>query len=143
MALNHFHSPTIGSRASFRAAAMIALLAAVALLPESPSFAKGAPTSLVKTTAIEGTAAECGAGVRNGWIARPLTIKLHELSSKRVVAIYTIEPTPRVGDYAFNVVPGIYYLTTSESTSVPPRGNIIIHSNSKAVVEANITTVCQ
>jgi hypothetical protein len=45
--------------------------------------------------------------------------------------------------YAFAVGPGTYYLTTSESTSPPPRGNIVVRESSKDVIEVTIATVCQ
>jgi len=120
---------------------MIALLGLTTFIPASRSFAKGAP--LVKTTLITGTAAECGAGIRNGWVHRPLIIKLHESPSGRVMAIYTVEPTSGVGSYAFRVTPGDYYLTVSESTSVPSSRNIVVRSNSKEIVAVDIATTCQ
>jgi len=41
------------------------------------------------------------------------------------------------------VGPGTYYLTTSETTSSPPRGNIVVRASSKDIIEATISTVCQ
>ena len=137
----YFDLRRIAGVASLRIPAMVLLLAAAVLLPSSPSFAKGAP--LVKTTLITGTAAECGVGLRNGWITRPLVIKLRERPGGRVVAIYTVEPAAQVGTFAFSATPGTYFLTTSESTSMPPRGNIVIRGNSKAVIKVNIATTCQ
>ena len=127
-------------RAWLRLVMTVLLLATASLLPASPSFAMGAP--LVKTTIITGTIEECGAGPSNA-VVRPLVIKLHERPSGRVVAIYTVEPSTHVGTYAFSLALGTYFLTTSASTSVPPRGNIVIRSTTKAVIEVPITTTCQ
>lgn len=118
----------------------VLLLATTTLLITSPSFAKGG--SFVKITIITGTIEECGAGPSNG-VVRPMVIKLHERPSGRVVAIYTVEPSTHVGSYAFSLSLGTYFLSTSASTSVPPRGNIVIRSTTIAVVRVPITTTCQ
>ena len=111
------------------------------LLPVSLVAATGAST--MKTFIITGAISECNAGIRNGEILRPMVIRLHERPSGRVVALYTVEPTTRIATYAFSARPGTYFLTTSESTSVPPRGNIIIRATMTKIVEVNIATTCQ
>ncbi len=141
MDLAHLGTSCISKRTPLRIVVTSLLLTVAVLLPVSPSLATSAP--LMKTTIITGFVSECNAGVRNGGIIRPLVIRLHERPSERVVAIYTVEPTTQVGTYAFSARPGTYFLTTSESTSVPPRGNIIIRAATKAIVEVTIATTCQ
>ena len=119
---------------------VVLLPATTLVLIVHPSFAKGA--SLLKTTIITGTVEECGAGPSNV-VVRTLVIRLHERPNGRVVAIYTVEPSTHIGSYAFSVVPGTYFLTTSASTSVPPPGNIVVRSTSRAVMEVPISTPCQ
>ncbi len=141
MDLAHLGTSCVSKRTSLRIVGTSLLLTVAVLLPVSPSLATGAP--LVKTTIITGFVSGCNTGVRNGGIKRPLVIRLHERPSGRVVAIYTVEPTTQVGTYAFSARSGTYFLTTSESTSVPPRGNIIIRATTKAIVEVTIATTCQ
>ena len=141
MFLGHPDMPCIQKREPLRTVVTSLLLTVTVVLPVSPSFATDAP--LMKTVIITGLVSECNVGVRNGEILRPLVIKLHERPSKRVVAVYTVEPTAQAGTYAFSARPGTYFLTTRERTSVPPPGNIIIRATIKAIVEVNIATTCQ
>lgn len=141
MDLVHLGKTCISKKTPFRIMVTSLLLTVAALLPVSPNLATGAP--LMKSTIITGFVSECNAGVRNGEILRPLVIRLHVWPSGRVVAIYTVEPTPRAGTYAFSARPRTYFLTTSERNSVSPRGNIIIRATTKAIVEVTVATTCQ
>jgi hypothetical protein len=141
MELAHFGKSGFSNRTPFRTGAISLLLTLAVLLPGSPSLATGAP--LTNMSIIAGFAFECNVGLRNGEILRPLLIKLHERPSGRVVAVYTVEPTTQVGTYAFSARPGTYFLTTSEKTSLPPAGDIIIRNTMKSIVAVNIGDVCQ
>jgi len=118
----------------------LVLIGAVALLPAQTSFAKGVATT--KVSVITGSIEECGACPSNA-VVRTFVVTLHERSSDRVIAIYSIRPSAGTGYYAFRVAPGTYYLTTNAKTSTPPRGNIKIIPTSAEVTEAPITTTCQ
>jgi hypothetical protein len=131
----------ISKRAPLRIAVTSFLLTVVVLLPLNSSLAAGAP--LAKTTIVTGLVSECNVGVNNDEILRPLVIRLHQRPSGRIVAIYTVEPTSQEGTFAFSARPGTYFLTTSERTSVPPRGNIIIRATTKTIIKVNIATTCQ
>jgi hypothetical protein len=99
-------------------------------------------SSLGKVSVITGSVSECDAGPSLG-LRRPFTVTLHVRSNGRVVATTTLRSSTSLSYYAFAVGPGTYYLTTSETTSSPPRGNIVVRASSKDIIEATISTVCQ
>jgi hypothetical protein len=97
---------------------------------------------LDKVSVITGSVSECGAGPSVG-LVRPFTVSLHLRSNGRVIASTTLRASTHLSDYAFAVGPGTYYLTTSEATSSPPRGDIVVRATSKNIIEVTISTVCQ
>ncbi len=117
-----------------------ALSATVGLLPVGLSAAASSP--LGKVSIITGSVAECGTGPSLG-LRRPFTVTLHSRPSGRIVATSTLRPSTHVSYYAFAVGLGTYYLTTSETTSPPPRGNIVVRATSKNIITATVATVCQ
>jgi hypothetical protein len=106
------------------AVAVAALSATLSVLPMNIGAASS--SSLGKVSIITGSVSECGVGPSPG-LRRPFTVTLHVRSNGRAVAIGL----------------GTYYLTTSETTSPPPRGNIVVRATSKNIIEATIATVCQ
>jgi hypothetical protein len=122
------------------AVAAVALLGTLAVFSMDIGDASSSP--LVKVSIITGSVSECGAGPFLG-LRRTFTVTLHVRPSGRVVATTTLNPSTLLSHYAFAVGVGIYYLTTSETTSPPPRSNIVVRANSKDIIEATIATVCQ
>lgn len=104
------------------------------------SGAAGSP--LGKVSIITGPVSECDAGSVLG-LPRPFVVTLHERPGGRVVATYDLRPSKHLSFYAFAVAVGTYYLSTSESTSPPPHGNIVIGVHSKNIISVPIATVCQ
>jgi hypothetical protein len=120
--------------------AAAALSVTISVLPVDIGAASS--SSLGKVSVITGSVSECGAGSTVG-LRRPFTISLHVRSNDRVVATTTLMASTHLSYYAFAVGPGTYFLTTSEATSPPPRGNIVVRASSKDIVEVTISTVCQ
>ena len=120
--------------------AAAALSATLCVLPLDIGAASSSP--LGKVSIITGSVSECGVGPSPG-LRRPFTVTLHVRSNGRVVATTILRPSMHLSHYAFAVGLGTYYLTTSEATSPPPRGNIVVRRNSKDIIEATIATVCQ
>jgi hypothetical protein len=128
------------SRNGKQAAVSVLILLTLLLVPfeEVNATASGLP----KTSIITGPVSECGETAISQ-TPRAIEIFLHVLPSKRTIATYTVKPSTHVSFYAFAVTKGTYYLTTSQSLSKPPRGNIVITAASKSVITATISTVCQ
>lgn len=122
------------------AVAVAALSATLSVLPMNIGAASS--SSLGKVSIITGSVSECGVGPSPG-LRRPFTVTLHVRPNGRVVATTLLEPSTHLSHYAFAVGLGTYYLTTSETTSPPPRGNIVVRATSKDIIEATIATVCQ
>jgi hypothetical protein len=129
-----------GRRFGRWAVAAAALTVTFAVLPMGIDSASS--SSLGKVSVITGSVSECDAGPSLG-LRRPFTVTLHVRSNGRVVATTTLRSSTSLSYYAFAVGPGTYYLTTSETTSSPPRGNIVVRASSKDIIEATISTVCQ
>jgi len=128
------------SRRFVRWTVAAALSFIIAVLPIGVEAASS--SSLGKVSVITGSVSECGAGPSLG-LRRSFTVTLHVRPSGRVVATTTLRASTHLSYYAFAVGTGTYYLTTSEPTSPPPRGNIVVRTSSKDIIEVTISTVCQ
>jgi len=116
------------------------LTSALVLGSATPGFSSSSP--LGKVSVITGSVSECGTGPSLG-LPRTFVVTLHQRPGSHVVATYALKPSTHLSYYAFAVAPGTYYLTTSETNSPGPRGNIVVRTTSKSIIEAPIATVCQ
>jgi hypothetical protein len=97
---------------------------------------------LEKVSVITGSVSECGAGPSLG-LPRTFVVTLHRRPGSYVVATFILKPSTHLSYYAFAVTPGTYYLSTNETNSPGPRGNIVVRTISKSIIEVPIATLCQ